>query len=375
MAEAVDNTQKDKGTQVAPQPIDQPLGALGYAAIAFLSLLVAAVIAVGIFYAGRELTAQPTMRLFNYILLAVLGITTALFLFGVMRSGAALTSRKLDTSLELGGPVVIAVLVVIGGYYFTKVPDRVPLTFQLPAESALTAGLTSDVRLVVDLPGRRETVTFNGDGEAAIRDVSYNDVGQLMTITLQSNEYKFENSSSAISAPIPDNWNVRLVLVRITEEERKQQKLKAIYLQLIEDINLELVRKDAILFPAIDAYLVQPSEAGWKRVTEAAKDSELRIKASLDKELEIRSGSELIEARRRTTALIDAAPKVRFVQQPAEGAVLKNIFQAHQARVKILENIPILPTPDEVIRWSDQMKIRYLEIKDMLRSMIENPEI
>ncbi|WP_143540726.1 hypothetical protein [Rhizobium sp. L43] len=359
---------------VPPPPIEQPIGAIGYAVLGFLNLFVAIAIAIGIFYAGRQLTAQPTMHLFNYVLLAVLGITTALFLFGAMRSGAALTSKKLDTSVELGGPVVVAVLVVVGGYYFTKAPSVVPLTFQLPPDSALTPNLSSDVKLVVDLPGRRETLTFNSNGEGTIQQVSYGDVGRLMQITLQSNEYKFENNQRTVDVPIPDNWKVPLTLIHISEDERKQQKLKAIYLQLIEDINLELVRKDAMLFPAIEDYLNHPSVQGWERVKVAAGDSERRINASLDKELEIRSESELIESRRRMAASINDAPEVKLQgHQP----VLNDLFQQHRQRADILENIPtvILPSREQVIMWRDQMKIHYLEMKDMVRSMTDKPEI
>jgi hypothetical protein len=374
MSNIVSETKALSTDLASPLPIEQPIGALGYAVLGFLNLLVAIAIAVGIFYAGREFTAQPTMRLFNYILLAVLGVTTALFLFGAMRSGAALTSKKLDTSVELGGPVVIAVLVVAGGYYFTKVPDFSSLTFQLPADSAQTSNALS-AKLIVDLPGRRETVTFNSNGEGTIREVSYAQVGRLMKIALQSSDYKFENNQNTIDVPIPDNWNVSLKIFQISEEERKQLDLKAIYSQLVSDINLELVRKDAMLFPAIEAYLKKPTESAWQLVKAAAADSERRINASLDKELEIRSESELIDAGRRTVSSINNSPKVRHETQP-DTSVLKNVFEAHRQRAQIIANIPkvVLPSHEEVVMWRDEMKIHYLEMKDKVRTMIESPE-
>lgn len=359
---------------VTPEPVSQPMGPLGYAIIGFLNLAVAVGIAVGIFYAGTQLAAQPTLRLLNFFLLAVLGITSALFLFGVMRSGAALSGKKLDVTVELGGPVVVAVLLVAGGYYFTKVPDTFPLTFRLPPETTLLQDMVSDVKLVVDLPGRREQVTFNANGEGTIQEVSQKYVGTLVPITISSNEYRFENNQTTINVAVPDSQSIILNLFQVSQEEKRKRLLRAIYDELIDDINLELTRKDAMLFPAIERYLDAPTQEGWIQVKAAAADSEQRIKNSLDKELKIRSDSELITLRRNAATSLSQAPTIRTV---IETHLLNQAFQTHGQRVNALERIPkvVLPSRDEVVRWRDEMKILYLEMRDQVRDLIERPEI
>ena len=55
-----------------------------------------------------------------YIVLLPLGLATAGFLFGVLRSYARYTGKQFGGTLELGGPIVGFALVVIGGFYLPK---------------------------------------------------------------------------------------------------------------------------------------------------------------------------------------------------------------------------------------------------------------
>jgi len=69
-------------------------------------------------------------RLF-YVSLLPLGVFAALVLFGVLRSHAAYNGKVNGGSLELRGPIVVFVLVVLGGFWLVPNPSSFMLTVYL----------------------------------------------------------------------------------------------------------------------------------------------------------------------------------------------------------------------------------------------------
>lgn len=132
-----------------PGPGSQPLGAGVYAGFAFASLAATCLVGYGMYYAGTQLASEPVIRSFYYVLLWVLGITSALFLFGVLRSAASISGRQWGAMIDVGGPAALAVLVVAGGYTFAKLPDAFSLTVRLQGDSQI-AEMTSGAKLWVD---------------------------------------------------------------------------------------------------------------------------------------------------------------------------------------------------------------------------------
>ena len=65
-----------------------------------------------------------TLGLLYYIVLLTLGAASAAFLFGVFRSYSQYTGKVIGGNLELGGPVVVFVLVVVGGFYASNLYPR-----------------------------------------------------------------------------------------------------------------------------------------------------------------------------------------------------------------------------------------------------------
>src|SRR5580700_2682073 len=63
-----------------------------------------------------------------YLVLVPMGLTAAVFLFGVIPSTATFEGKLLGGTLRLGGAVVGAALVVVGGYYFVPSGFTFPLT-------------------------------------------------------------------------------------------------------------------------------------------------------------------------------------------------------------------------------------------------------
>lgn len=91
----------------------------GYVLIAFTSLFFAVGLIIYFFTSDKVIGS----RLY-YILLVILSISIAIFTFGVLKSTASLTyeEKLYGYKLELTGPIVVFVLVVVGGFYLTNEP-------------------------------------------------------------------------------------------------------------------------------------------------------------------------------------------------------------------------------------------------------------
>jgi hypothetical protein len=93
---------RPKKSRTPEAPINQPLGAWSYVVVSFVAILLA-VAMLNYFAISLPATSQLITQ---YVLIVILGLGAAGFLFGVLRSFAHFIGRKTLGSLELGGPVV-----------------------------------------------------------------------------------------------------------------------------------------------------------------------------------------------------------------------------------------------------------------------------
>jgi len=111
----------------------QPLCAAKYAIIAAVGLAVA--IGFTFFYVrvAPSLNFSGEQDRIFYLLLIPWALSCAAFLFGAMRGYARFAHKRLGNSLELGGPVVLFCLVLVGG--FKLVPSG-PDTFDVTVRAS-----------------------------------------------------------------------------------------------------------------------------------------------------------------------------------------------------------------------------------------------
>lgn len=148
----------------------QPLPAVSYALIALAGLLIGIALLFFYVYQVPKLVQSGFQDRFFYILLFPWGLTCAAFLFGAMRSYARFTNKHLGNALELGGPVVLFVLVVLGGF---KLVPSAPETFDLTVRAHAADGrdpiITSgQIRIQLDSSSRKESIA---DGEANFKGI------------------------------------------------------------------------------------------------------------------------------------------------------------------------------------------------------------
>ena len=310
------------------------------------------------YYAGTHLASQPVIRSLYYVLLWILGITSALFLFGVLRSAASVSGRHWGVMIDLGGPAALAVLVVAGGYEFAKLPDTFSLTIRLQGDRPIVE-MASGAKIWVDLNGRREHKAFNDDGEVIIQEVAERFTTEPVQITFKSHDFKLAGTNNSVDVQIPASHVVTLQLVKISQAEKRRQELAAKYSTILDEVSLELSRKKAFLFPAIDHYLSSPSPSNWAAVRAAAQDSATKIKAAMEGEVEYQSQEQLILLGSNTRDLL---------QPPTFSEAL----QIHGQRVITLNQMPPgnQPPVEKVRQWSGKVEQLYLRMKEQLAQLV-----
>lgn len=165
----------------------QPLSAMAYAAIALAGLLLALGFTFFYIYQVPKLVEGGAQGQVFYLLLIPWALASAAFLFGAMRAYAHFTHRHRGSFLELGGPVVLFCLVLLGGF---KLVPPAPETFDLAvrAHSADTPLITSG-QITLDLPGLPHT-NIGQDGEANFKGLSAKLRGKAIRLLPQVEGYE-----------------------------------------------------------------------------------------------------------------------------------------------------------------------------------------
>ncbi len=96
---------------------NQPLSAKDYATVGFVTILFGVSLLILFVVFAPKLIPTGMVDQFYYILLLVWGLVCAITLFGVMKTYARLTYKRVGLVVELGGPAVVALLVVVGGFW------------------------------------------------------------------------------------------------------------------------------------------------------------------------------------------------------------------------------------------------------------------
>jgi len=110
------------------------------------------------------LSSMGITKSMYYLVLIPVGLTSAAFLFGALRSRAKYSGKTSYGSLELTGPVVIFCLVIIGGFYFASPESEFLLTIRT-IDISDPEKILNNGSLIIDLGDQRLTKTLNDNGE------------------------------------------------------------------------------------------------------------------------------------------------------------------------------------------------------------------
>lgn len=329
------------GSGTARLPRSRRGGAGGAALLALASLSIA--LAVGWWIATQADLLGIRFDHAYYVLLVVLGLAAAAFLFGVLRSSATLTGNHLGVGFEVGGAAALFLLVVWGGAYFTTPPESFSSMVRLryagpPADRAAFDEALPRARLIVRFGSNTLTPEINRLGEAEIRDVPGRFRAGTITVELVSDRIDLVAHDVSTAIPMPSRdapAELSAVLREPPERRAARDRARADLEQAIATSQRGLMAQSGILFPAIDQFLASPSDGAWAEVLRLAD----RVRGEIDRGFEAaldydsRYGGLLAQPQLIRASLSDvrtrlSAPQMAYIREQdlSPASPQRNIF-------------------------------------------------
>ena len=169
---------------------------LFYAVISFVALIVAGVAAWFMVVHLDTLARYMAIERAFFVLLVVVALGAAAFLFGAMRSYGSISGDRFGTAFEFGGPAALAVLIILGGMELPSSVKPFDLTVRF-AGMQLTPGDKADI----DLGVRREILDIGPFGDVVIRGVDPKVMSQRINIGLISKSWRIKNPQTDYAIP------------------------------------------------------------------------------------------------------------------------------------------------------------------------------
>jgi hypothetical protein len=132
-----------------------------YGVISLISFLCGIVLLGLLIWNANLLASLGLTGNLYYLVLLPMGLAAAGFLFGVVRSYARYSDKQLGGMLELGGPIVAFLLIVILGFVLVKPVTTFPLTVYVHGKDGpqdLVLRNSGDVLLDLGLDRRRQPI-------------------------------------------------------------------------------------------------------------------------------------------------------------------------------------------------------------------------
>lgn len=249
----------------------QPLSPKAYALIA----LVGGVLGIGLlfFYVFQvpRLAASGVQNQVFYLLLIPWGLSCAAFLFGVMHSYARYRSTGLPHGLELGGPVVIFALVLIGG--FRLVPPSAE-TFDLTVRAHSADGsdpIIEEGEVVIFFGASQQRQPFGQDGQAHFQEISQRFWQDSVTVVPRVEGYEQTPRKKILTSRVLE---LTLEPIQPIHEPSEPTAMGTVAIRLEWD--LSMIPDGAWRVGAVSGSGTQLKSALRERLTSTSIDIELR---------------------------------------------------------------------------------------------------
>lgn len=171
-----------------------------------LTFLVLSGAALGVLiWKPDKLTAYGLTGNFYYFALVPLGLSAAVLLFGVLRSKAYWKGTVYGGVLELGGPVVLFLLVQILGFYLVQNASTFPLTVYVHGEAGPhEVVLKNSGRVVMRLGLEPRSEPIGADGQAFFPVIPASFRNQSVPVWVESDEFESGGDTKTLTVPSID---------------------------------------------------------------------------------------------------------------------------------------------------------------------------
>jgi hypothetical protein len=173
----------------------RPYALLSFAAFVCSSALLAAFA----WHADKIAALGLTGKLY-YIVLVPLGLCVSAFLFGVLRSVGKFRGRLFGGWLELGGPIVAFLLVIVLGFRLPEPAENFTLTVFLHGQRGNADMILRSIGTVIlDTGELRRTATIGPNGDAVFLEVPANMRGRKAQIGLDATGYELADNQRTLN--------------------------------------------------------------------------------------------------------------------------------------------------------------------------------
>jgi hypothetical protein len=231
-------TNPGKGKSGEAAAPTQPLSGKEYAVVGLVLLLFGIGLLIGFVLLAPRLLTNGLLDQVYYPVIILFGLVAAVVLFGVMKSYASLTVKQPGILLQLGGPAVVAVLVVFGGIRFVPRVGSFNVVVRPHAEGL---PIISSGRIRLEYGANPAIRDLDSSGDAEFREIPHEYAGQTVrvlpdvegyervyqTVTLDPSKRVIdlpltqENPTTKVSgrlAPPPKGEKVRVLVADEKEE-------------------------------------------------------------------------------------------------------------------------------------------------------------
>src|SRR5258708_18160761 len=168
------------------QPI--PPAVVFYAIVALIGLVIGLAVLGVMLWNAQLLVNLGLTGTYYYVVLLILGLAAAAFLFGVLQSSATYRGESGWGVLELGGPIVGAALVVVGGFYLEPNPLPFGITVLVHQPDGLVPKASGYLTVVIGSEVRKNEIGENG--AVYLTDIPPIHRGKAICVSIESKEFE-----------------------------------------------------------------------------------------------------------------------------------------------------------------------------------------
>jgi hypothetical protein len=162
-----------------------------YAWISLVVFLCCLVVLLLLIVNADKLTALGLTEHVYYLVLVLMGLASAGFLFGVLPSSAAYEGTVLGGTLKLSGAIVGAALVVVGAYFFLPKNFTFPLTVYVHGKAGPQDVVPPNSgRVVLELGPERRDEPIGDNGQVFFPAIPASFRGQDVPAWVESESYE-----------------------------------------------------------------------------------------------------------------------------------------------------------------------------------------
>jgi Carboxypeptidase regulatory-like domain len=171
-----------------------------YALISFVAFLCCFAVLGWLIANADRLNRFGLLQQVYYLVLVLIGLTAAGFLFGVLKSSATWAGKLWGGTLRLSGSIVGAALVVIGGYYFIPKATFFPLTVYVHGDGGpQDIVLRNTGRVFLKLGPEISYELIGENGQAVFPRVPADFRGQQVPGWIESDDYEALNTTVTVA--------------------------------------------------------------------------------------------------------------------------------------------------------------------------------